>query len=123
MGNQYETYGCEFKFAVSAIFLFPVWPETAVGGLFFPEQRVLRCVVARRPRQSAADVSRRPDVKPELVITRPEVVLRRPEVAFSGTLQRLRVLLDVKRGLISQFLVAGRRYHGPNGRVKSNLPE
>jgi len=44
MGSQKETYGCEFKFAVSAIFLLPVGPETAVGGLFSPKKRVLRCV-------------------------------------------------------------------------------
>ena len=36
MGTEQETYGCEFKFLVSAIFLFPVWPKTAVGRRFFP---------------------------------------------------------------------------------------
>jgi len=37
MGSQYETYGCEFKFAVSTIFLLLVGPETALGSLFSPE--------------------------------------------------------------------------------------
>ena len=30
---------------VYATFLLPVWPEIAVGGLFLPVMRVLRCVV------------------------------------------------------------------------------
>ena len=43
----------KFVYAVSAIFLLPVWPQIAVGGLFSPVLRVLRCVVASRLTQSA----------------------------------------------------------------------
>ena len=41
-----------FPHAVSAIFLFPVWPEMVVSGLFSPIMRVLGCVVASRLVQS-----------------------------------------------------------------------
>jgi len=38
----------EFVCAVTAIFLLPVWPKTAVGGLFSPAMCVLRSVVGCR---------------------------------------------------------------------------
>jgi len=43
---------CDFVYAVSAIFLLPVWPEMAVSGLFLLVACVLRCVVASRLAQS-----------------------------------------------------------------------
>ena len=50
---ELEVAQCQFVYVVSAIFLLPVWLETAIGGLFSPAMRVLRCVVASRLAQSA----------------------------------------------------------------------
>ena len=58
---EQEVGYCEFVYAVSAIFLFPVWPEMTVSGLFLPVMRLLHRVVARRLAQSATDVNRRPE--------------------------------------------------------------
>ena len=66
----------------SAIFLLPVWPETAVGGLFLSVMRVLHCVVASRQAQSAA--GRRPTTRILLPVQQEVNVRRRwsPEVLF-----------------------------------------
>ena len=40
---EWEVGYREFVYAVSTIFLLPVWPEMAVGGLFSTVMHALRC--------------------------------------------------------------------------------
>jgi len=68
----------EFVYAVSAIFLLPVWPEMAVGlvgGLFSPVMLILRCIIASRLAQSAT--GRQPTTR-ILIPVQLEVNIRRP---------------------------------------------
>ena len=72
---EYEVWIHKFLYAVSAIYLFPVWPEMAVGGLFSPVMRILRYVVASRLAQSA--MGRQPTTGILLPVQREVNVLRR----------------------------------------------
>jgi len=72
---------------VSGIFLLPLWPETAAGGLFSPVVRALRCVVASRLAQSAT--GRQPTTGILLPVQRQVNIRRCRSPGYYCALQRL----------------------------------
>jgi len=72
---EYEAGYCEFVYAVSAIFLLPVWPETAVGALFSPVNTHIRLTAAISDYQYTGSSCGRPEVATCVVDTTTPITL------------------------------------------------